>query len=148
MVSFIARTWDKNGTIRYMNCPNEESLINIKKILYNYDNIKKGQDILIIVEGVFDCIRVKSIFSNVIATLGTEVTSHQIELLVEKKAKNYYIMFDADVHITTTKKKAKKLADYLSAFGISKVVELPFGKDPADLKEQEIKEILNNYGIN
>ena len=57
LVNFIGRVWDKNSNKRYLNCSNEESLYNTKCLLYNYDSIKQGQDILIIVEGVFDCIK-------------------------------------------------------------------------------------------
>ena len=148
MVNFICRSWDKNSNIRYRNCPNEESIIDTKKLLFNWDNIKQGGKHLIITEGAFDCIKVKSVFPSVVAMLGTEVTSHQIELLISKKAKNYYIMFDNDPHLKTTSKKAQDLANYLSAFAKTKIILLPFGKDPADLEGQEMRSILNIYDIN
>ena len=146
MVSFIARTWDKNGTIRYMNCPNEESLINIKKILYNYDNAK-GRKNIIITEGVFDCLKIKTVFKGVVALCGTEITKQQLELLVKLQAKKYFIAFDADMHISSTGKKARNLADFLSAFAETECIKLPDGKDPANLTIQEIKEFFKNYEI-
>ena len=147
MVNFISRSWDKNAKKRYDNCPNEESLVNIKKMLYNYDNVI-GEQKIIIVEGCFDCIKVKSVFSEVVAVCGTEVSLEQKRVLINLKAKNYYVMFDADTHITSTSKKAQDLANYLSAFAVVKVINLPSSKDPGDLTKEEIKGILEKYGIN
>ena len=140
MVSFIARTWDKNGTIRYMNCPNEESLINIKKILYNYDNIKIGQKLVIVTEGVFDCIKVG--LGRSVAVLGTEITKDQLTLLAKLSAKNLIVMFDSDPHLKTTNKKAQDIVDYLSPFSKTRMVKLPHGKDPGEMERNEIDKLI------
>lgn len=145
LVSFLARSWDKNSNIKYLNCPNEESLINMKKLVYNLDNITKDQN-LIIVEGVFDCIKIKPIFSNVIATLGTEVTQEQKNLIINLKAKNLLILADNDINNSSTKEKAKELVDYFSAFTNSKYIEVPFkGKDPADLTKVELANLISRW---
>jgi len=148
MVCFLSRSWDKQCLQRYKNCPNNEAILSIKNILYNIDSIKQGQQNVIITEGAFDCIKVKSVFSGVVAVLGTEISQIQKNLLISMKAENYFIMFDADTHITSTNKKAQNLANYLSAFGKTRVIQLPSGKDPGDLTEEEIKRILEKYAIN
>src|SRR3972149_1445972 len=142
MVCFLSRSWNKQCLQRYKNCPNEEAVMPIKSLLYNIDDIEQEQQNVIITEGVFDCIKVKSVFPSVVAVLGTEVSQTQKNLLISMKAKNYFVMFDADTHITSTSKKAQDLANYLSAFGKTKVIQLPSGKDPGDMTREEIDKLL------
>lgn len=139
LVNFIGRTWDKSSKMRYLNCSNEESIYNTKSLLYNYDNIKPKKD-LILVEGAFDCI--KAGLDRSVALCGTEVTQKQKNLLIGLKAKKIIIMFDADVHITTTKRKAQDLADYLSIFVKTRVVKLPDNKDPGEMEREEINDLI------
>lgn len=140
MVSFIGRTWDKKGDARYINCPNELSLVNIKKIVYNYDNIKIGQDLVVVTEGSFDCIKVG--MDRCVAVLGTEITKDQLSLLAKLEAKELIIMFDSDPHLKTTNKKAQDIVDYLSPFSKTRMVKLPHGKDPGDMERDEIDNLI------
>ncbi len=141
LVNYIARTWDKNSKKRYMNCSNQESLVNIKKLCYNLDNIKIGQNLLIIVEGAFDAIKVG--LDRSIATLGSEISQEQINLIVGLKPKKIIILADNDPGNPSTLKKAHKLADYISPFILTKVIEIPFkGKDPADLTKEQINNLI------
>ena len=139
MVNFISRSWDKNAKKRYDNCPNEESLVNIKKMVYNYNNVV-GKQKIIVVEGCFDAI--KTGLHRTIALCGTEITQEQINILVGLKAKELIILFDNDPHLKTTNKKAQDLANYLSPFCKTKVVKLPHGKDPGDMSRDEIDKLL------
>ncbi len=140
LVNFIGRMWDKNSKKRYLNCPNNKSLYNTKHLLYNYDNIKKGLNRLIIVEGAFDSI--KTGLDRSVALCGTEITKEQKSLIIGFNAKELIIIFDNDPHLTTTSKKAKDLANYLSPFTKIKVVNLPYGKDPADMEREEINTLI------
>lgn len=140
MVSFISRAWDNNANKRYDNCPNEESLINIKKILYNYDNMKIGQKLIIVTEGSFDCM--KSGLDRSVAVLGTEITKDQLSLLAKLRAENLIIMFDNDPHLVSTNKKAQAIVDYLSPFSKTRMVKLPHGKDPGDMERNEIDKLI------
>ncbi len=141
LVNYIARTWDKSSNKRYINCSNEESLANTKTLLYNYDNIRIGQNMVIVVEGAFDAI--KSGLDRTVATLGSEISKEQIELLVNLKAKKVIVLVDNDIGNPNTLKKACKLADYVSPFMAIKIIEIPYsGKDPADLTKEQINNLI------
>lgn len=143
LINFLGRCWDKRRNLRYINCPNEGSILNIHKTLYNIDNIKINQDLLIVVEGVFDCIKVKSVYNNVVATFGTEVSQEQLNLIVGLKPKKLLILADNDINNLTTMKKAKEISNYLAPFMKTEVVEVPYaGFDPADLTKQDIANLI------
>lgn len=139
-VNFIGRVWDKDSNKRYLNCPNEESLYNTKHLVYNYDNIKRGLDKLLIVEGAFDAI--KTGLDRTVALCGTEITQEQKNLIIKLNAKELIIIFDNDPHLITTSKKANTLADYLSPFAKTRVIKLPHGKDPAEMERHEITKLI------
>lgn len=139
LVNFISRTWDKNAHKRYENCPNELSLVNIKKVVYNYDRVYNKKQV-IVTEGCFDAIKVG--LDRSVAVCGTEVSQEQKNLLVTLKADELIIMFDNDPHLKTTSKKAQDLVDYLSPFVKIKVIKLPHGKDPGDMERDEIDNLI------
>ena len=139
MVNFIGRSWDKTAKVRYLNCPNEESLVNIKKMIYNYNNVI-GRQQIIIVEGCFDAI--KTGLDRTVALCGTEITQEQRNILIGLKAEELIILFDNDPHLITTSKKAQDLADYLSPFCKTRVIKLPHGKDPGDMSRDEIDNLI------
>ena len=141
MVNFISRSWDKNVKKRYDNCPNELSLVNVKKMVYNYDNVI-GRQQIIIVEGCFDAI--KTGLERTVALCGTEISQDQKNILIGLKAKEIIILFDNDPHLKTTSKKAQDLSDYLSPFCKTRVIKLPHGKDPGDMSREEIDNLLND----
>ena len=143
LINYLGRCWDKNSKSRYNNCPNEEAVLNIHRTLYNIDSIKIGQDLIILVEGVFDCIKVG--LDIAVASFGTEVSQEQKNLLIGLKPKKLIILADNDPNNPNTTRKAQKLCDYLSPFLITKCIEIPFdGKDPADLNRKEIDNLLND----
>ncbi len=141
LVNFIARTWTKNTKKRYINCSNQESLANIKNLLYNYDSIRKEQNLVIIVEGAMDAI--KTGLDRTVATLGSEISQEQINLIVGLKPKKVIVLADNDPGNPNTIKKAHKLADYISPFILTKVIEIPYkGLDPGDLNKEEINNLI------
>ena len=140
LVNFIGRVWDKDSKKRYLNCPNEESLYSTKHLVYNYDNIRIGQNKVLIVEGAFDAIKVG--LDRTVALCGTEITQQQKNLIIGLKVKELIIMFDADTHITSTSKKAQDLSDYFSAFTKTRVIKLPNDKDPAEMEREEIDKLI------
>src|SRR3990167_7967563 len=141
LINFLGRCWDKNSKVRYNICPNEKAVLNIHKTLYNIDSIKIGQDLLVLVEGVFDCLKVG--LNIAVASFGTEVSQEQRNLLIGLKPKKLIILADNDLNNPNTIKKAQKLCDYLSPFSIIKCIKVPFkGKDPADLDKEELANLL------
>lgn len=141
LVSFIGRVWGTNSKKRYINCSNEEGLVNTKNLLYNIDNIRIGQNLIVVTEGCFDAIKVG--LHRAVATLGSEISQEQINLLVGLKPQKLIILADNDPGNLNTLKKAKKLCDYLSLFTKTKCIEVPYaGLDPADLTREEINRLL------
>ena len=142
LVNFVSRKWDKNAKQRYKNCPNELAVLYIKKTVYNYDNIKKGQDLLVIVEGIFSALKVG--LNRTVATFGTKTTEEQLKLIIGLNAKKTVILFDNDLENNNTWKEANEIANYLSTFINVKAIRIPYAdKDPADLTKIDIDNLIN-----
>lgn len=136
LVSFVARRLSDEG-VKYVNCPNQKSLVGVKETIYNIDTISEK---LLIVEGIIDVWRMGN---GCVATNGTKVSQSQINLLINRGVKECFIMFDSDA---TT--QAENLAHNLTPFiNHVEIIELSEG-DPADLPENEVetirKEIFKN----
>uniref|UniRef100_A0A6M3LI92 Putative DNA primase n=1 Tax=viral metagenome TaxID=1070528 RepID=A0A6M3LI92_9ZZZZ len=131
IVNFTARDVTGIQEPKYKNLSNEKAVIPIKSCLYNLDSVKND---VIICEGVTDVWRVGN---GAIATMGTEYTSAQLELLMEKEVRRAFVLYDTDAN-----KKAEKLANTLSAFiPHVEVITLDEG-DPAELSEKEVRRLL------
>ncbi|MFA5208527.1 MAG: hypothetical protein WC428_07845 [Candidatus Paceibacterota bacterium] len=133
MVSYVAMsTVRKEGIVKYLNCPKENSIVSAKDCLYNYDTIK---DVAVVVEGVADVWRMGDGF---VATLGKGMNSERILMLKAKNPKKVCVLYDSDAT-----KDAYKLATSLSGiFDKINVIELDKG-DPADLSPEEAIEVRN-----
>lgn len=64
LVTWSSRRIDSNTFLRYRDLEVDKSLIHVKQLLYNYDNIIEGGNNLFITEGLFDCIKLDYYFSN------------------------------------------------------------------------------------
>ena len=116
---------------KYIHCSNKQAVVPMKECLYNIDTVK---DIVLITEGVTDVWRMGN---GCVATMGLEYTSSQINLLVQKGVKKAYVMFDSESFAI---KKAGKLADSLSVFMESVIIELSDG-DPGDFTDQQVLDL-------
>jgi len=140
----IYNTSDKN-VAKYMN--SKESVIFKKgKILFNYHRAKKEiakKREVIIVEGNMDAIRMSSSgIKNVIALMGTSLTSNQVDIIKSLRAK-IILMFDND--------SAGEIATFqngniLQSAGLTPyVVRLSGEKDPDEyIIKNGVDAILNN----
>ena len=63
LVTWTSRSILPNDKLRYKDLSVDKSLIQIKQLLYNYDNLIEGGDSLFITEGIFDCIKLDYYFS-------------------------------------------------------------------------------------
>jgi DNA primase len=136
IVNFVGRDVTEKSKEKYINLKNEKAIIPLKNCLYNIDSVK---DTAIIVEGIFDAWRIGD---GCVATMGVEYTVHQLRELYEKELKKAFIMYDHDAL-----KKAYKLGNILSTFiPRVEVIELEHG-DPADMKEEEVSELLKEIKI-
>ncbi len=122
---------------KYKHCPNEKAIIPMRECVYNIDSVVA--DAVLIVEGTLDVWRMGK---GTVALMGIEFTEEQIELLRQKELKKVVVMFDGEPQAI---RQAHKLAAKLSAFvSTAYVIELPGGKDPADLSNKEVEEIREN----
>ncbi len=125
------------------------------KALFGYDRAVKGREywnLLIIVEGVFDAIRMWQLgYGQTVATLGAHITADQRRLMKRLKPDGVILLRDADdAGREAVIKEARELK--AAMFNVS-IAELPKGTDPGSAAPVDIKyavdtawPILIDYG--
>jgi len=136
VVGFTGRVFKEKNNVevaKYINTP-QSLLYDKSRILYGLDKAKveiRRKDVCILVEGNTDVIMVfQHGFENVVATSGTALTFYQLNIL-KRYSDNLLIAFDMDAAGQTATKRGIDLAQS-QGFNI-KVIELPEGKDPAEI---------------
>lgn len=115
----------------YMALSNEDAILPLKHLLYNLDNAKG--DSVVLVEGITDVWRMGPGF---VASFGNVLTVEQMQLLVSKNFKKYYIFYDA-----TAIKNSERVANQFSGLpGKVEIIELSEG-DPCDLSELQVYDL-------
>jgi DNA primase len=117
---------------KYVNTP-ESPLYNKGHVLYALDKAKqaiRAKDLAVLVEGNMDVIASRQAgVANVVACSGTALTPDQIKL-IKRYTNNVALCFDMDA---AGKIAAGRSIDLVLAEGLNtKVVQVPFGKDPDD----------------
>jgi len=140
IIGFGGRTLKKNKSIgKYINIPNT-LLYDKSRILYGLDKAKvelRKKDSCVLVEGYVDVIMAhQSDIKNTVATSGTALTSYQLNIL-KRYSDNLLLAFDMDLAGDAATKRGIDLAQ-TRGFNL-KVVNLPEGKDPADVISQSPK---------
>jgi hypothetical protein len=111
----------------------------MSELLFNLDSVDRGSD-AILVEGVFDAMRVSPTLGNVVATFGSHLSQTQRSLLRRAGVETVIIMFDGDeAGRAGTAKAAEELRSDL--FRV-RIVDLPDGTDPASLTEDQVRQHL------
>ena len=142
-IGFGARVLD-NSLPKYINSP-ETSLYHKGKNLYGLslskEEIRKENKALI-VEGYLDCLKVyQEGFKNVVATLGTALTSDQARLL-RRYGQDAYLLFDPDA---AGAKATLRSFDLLIGAGLLvKIVSLPSSLDPDAFLSKEGRDGLDH----
>ena len=141
LVTFTSRDITGQG-ISYKDCPPEESIIPVKKTLYNIDTVK---DRVLIVEGPGD---VWKMGDGAVATSTINYSFKQIEMvkgLKNKGVKNVFIMFDAEEKAI---QKADKLARELeSVYEQVEVLKLSSPGDPGEMTEGDVRHLRKELGL-
>ncbi|MCL4387253.1 MAG: DNA primase [Patescibacteria group bacterium] len=139
IVGFSARVLD-DSLPKYLNTP-ETEIYHKSNILFGMDKAKSAirkLDHAIIVEGNMDVVASHQVgVKNAIATSGTALTEHQLNLL-KRFTSNLKLAFDID---SAGSEATKRAIDEAMKMGFNlKVIEIPEGKDPADaaLKDKKI----------
>ncbi len=122
---------------KYLNSP-ETQLFNKSEILFGLDKAKKDirlKDYSILVEGQMDLIMLHQIgITNTVASSGTALTAEHLIRL--RRLSNRIIMaYDADSAGFHASNRSAQIA--LSLGMELKVVQLPAGKDPADMAKDD-----------
>lgn len=114
LVSFVSRAIFDEMTPKYLNPRRETVERSPKNSVYNLDSLKEGHDAMIL-EGVTDAWR----FGDFSCALnGITFTKDQLLLLVKKKIRNAFVMFDNDPprlnKIRPSRRQAEKKAEELA----------------------------------
>ncbi len=126
LITLVGRDITDKSDRRYKALAVSKSVSTVKSALYNIDSVK---DVVVLVEGIFDCWRIGDAC---VATFGTKVTHEQILLL--KGIRRAFVLFDSEA-VT----EAQKLASLVSSIvPFVEIVSLSEG-DPAELTLADVK---------
>lgn len=132
---------------KYLNTP-ETELYNKSEILFGLDKAKKDiklKDYSILVEGQMDLVMMHQVgLTNTVASSGTALTEMHLTKL-RRLSERIMMSFDADSAGFNASDRAAKIA--LSLGMDLKLVQMPEGKDPADLAKEDpevLKECFRN----
>jgi DNA primase len=136
VIGFGGRILD-DGEPKYLNSP-ETPLFSKSRTLYGLDVARDGitqADQAVIVEGYFDAIALHQAgLANVVATLGTALTTEHIEL-IRRFTHNVILIFDPDA---AGVRAALRTMDLFLDSGLTvQVVSLPAGDDPDTFVRRE-----------
>ena len=139
IVHFTSRDVTGKTDIRYKTCPDEIAILPMTHCLYNIDNVRS--DTILIVEGATDVWR----FGNgTVAILRTGFSNAQINLILGKRIKRAFIMFDSEPQAIG---RANQLARRLGmCIDHTEVIELKEG-DPCSLPEADVAYLKKEIGL-
>lgn len=114
---------------------------NLSRYLYDYDNIEKNKEYVIIVEGIFDHLYLKQFGYNVTHIFGDKLYDSQIVQLM--KFHKILLMFDGD---SEGKEASKKYYALIKQYN-DNVVNIipPMGLDPKDLEKEQLEHLLRKH---
>lgn len=140
--TFVARTMNIHERKKVLMPKDSQA----SRALFGYDRVVEGRQhwtSLIIVEGVFDAIRMWQIgYGETVATLGAHITENQRRLLKRLKPDAVILLRDADdAGREAVIKEARELR--AAMFDVS-IAELPEGTDPGSATPQDIKKALDS----
>ncbi len=103
-------------------------------LLYGWHRVV-GHDPLVVVEGPWEVLRLHQIGVPAVALLGTHASRDQVDLLAQRRC---LLLLDGD---DAGRAAARPLARVLAA----PIVDLPSGRDPADLSDQQLLQLLTPF---
>lgn len=134
LVTYQCRDWTGKQEPKYLACPGELESVPHKDILYGLD-AAEGMNRCVLVEGVTDVWRLGP---GAVACFGVKYRPPQVRELINR-FKTVVLAFDPD---PAGKLQARKIINELKQWKVQVIkAELPKGKDPADLNDQEVEVI-------
>jgi DNA primase len=163
IIAFGGRSLNNDNQPKYLNSPETPVFFKGKNLyaLYQAKEAIKEEDGVILMEGYFDAISAHACgISNVVATLGTALTSDQLRILGKyTHSKRIYFAFDADLAGgTATNRGIEVIKETFGGLGGIKILDssfsknsvyeihiisIPEGKDPDDYIRNKGKEAFN-----
>ncbi len=141
IVGYTSRTISDEQKPKYRMSSPEESIVDPKQAIYNYDTLTKGGD-CIIVEGPVD---VWKMGDNTVSFLGVKYTQRQLVLLKRMRIRRCFIMFDAD---KTGQREGYSLARFLRPMvKHMEVISLEGARDPGELTLADAGAVKSALGI-
>ncbi|MCX7950929.1 MAG: DNA primase [Clostridiales bacterium] len=137
VIAFGGRVCDDSKP-KYLNT-SETPVFEKGKNLYGLNYVVKNKlpNNIVIVEGYMDCIKLHQFgLNNVVASLGTALTSEQSKL-IKRYVRDVYICYDSDAAGQAATLRGLELLESVDLN--VKVITIPMGKDP--------DEFVNLYGI-
>ena len=135
IVSFQGRDITNHHKLKYLACPEEREIINLKKILYG----KTDGEQCVLVEGVTDVWRLGF---GAVSCFGIKYTIEQIRLL--SKFKRIFILFDPEEQAT---KQARKIQSALNFRGTEAIILGGYSTDPGDMKQSDADYLMEELGL-
>ena len=130
IVGFSGRIYRNEDSAKYVNSK-ETKIFKKGELLYNYHNAKdyaKREKFILVVEGFMDAIRLSANgIKNVIALMGTSLTSNHIDLLKKLRVKVILCLDNDDAGLTATINNGMMLIKNNVEVGI---IRLSDSKDP------------------
>lgn len=138
-ISWQARAISKNAELRYIGCPDCDSIQSYKDSLYGIHLTRN--DVLGIVEGVFDQWRMGPGW---VSTMGIGVSQQQIKAMAQWK--RVVVCFDSEPQ---AQKIAHEIGANLASIGVRcDIVDLELcERDAGDLSESEARDINKELGF-
>ena len=135
VVSFQGRAITERSKMKYLACPEEREVMNLKTIFYGKTDWKR----CVVVEGVTDVWRLGF---GAVSLFGIKYTLKQIRVL--SKFKEVFLLFDPE---DQAQKQAKKIQAALEFRGV-KVELLDFLKtDPGDMEQDDADHLMNELKL-
>ena len=134
-VSFQTRDITGLAKAKYLPCKKEDEIIPFKNCLYELDSC---QNKIVIVEGIFDAWRLGN---GAVCTFGIQFTERQIKLIVKRKPKKVFVLYDNEIQ---AQRQAQKLANSLNCFVSTEIINLNKVKDPGDLSWPDARGLMRD----
>lgn len=135
VVSFQGRDITNRHKLKYLACPIERELLNLKSILYG----KSDGERCVLVEGITDVWRLGF---GALAVFGIKYRLPQIKCL--KKYKKVFLLFDPDPQ---AKIQAEKIKNALQFRGVNVHNLEGFDTDPGDMKQDDANHLMKELKL-
>lgn len=136
IVTWQTRSIGKTN-VPYIACSKEREKVNIKNLLYP----EEVSHTIFLVEGLFDCWKVRKAGFPGVCGFGVGLSPAQIRLLSNKRV---IVFYDGDVAGVVESHKIQDRIEFINDKEVL-IAECPEGKDPGDLSIKRIHKILRRF---